>query len=206
MNTIDRKSLRESIRRQRREIPENVRREASHRICQTVARLQCFQAATRVAGFLAFDGEADPGELMTLACQQQKKVFVPIIVAKGQPLLFAPWVPDVAMRKNYFGIEEPDIPRSQWIAANELDFVICPLVAFDQSCERIGVGAGYYDRSFAHLIQPNESEHSPATRATVLVGFAFEIQRLPRIETRAWDVPLDWVVTEKQIYRRRNDS
>jgi 5-formyltetrahydrofolate cyclo-ligase len=202
MTLLDRKSIRESIRRQRREIPAEARQTASQRICRTMAQLQSFQQAKNVAGFLAFDGEADPLELMTLACQNQKKVYVPVIVAKGQPLRFAPWYPAVAMRKNYFGIEEPDTPTSEWISAAELDFVVCPLVAFDQSCSRIGVGAGYYDRSFAFLNDPASEQRRRSNHSTVLAGFAFEMQRLTQIEPQPWDVPLDWVVTEKQIYRR----
>jgi 5-formyltetrahydrofolate cyclo-ligase len=164
--------------------------------------LQSFQQAKNVAGFLAFDGEADPLELMTHACNQQKRAYVPVIVAKGQPLRFAPWHPSIAMKRNYFGIEEPDVPQTEWINAEQLDFVICPLVAFDQSCSRIGVGAGYYDRSFAFLNDPMSDQRRGLDRSTVLAGFAFEMQRLTQIEPQPWDVPLDWVVTEKQIYRR----
>jgi 5-formyltetrahydrofolate cyclo-ligase len=166
-----------------------------------LSRLQSFQSAKRVSGFLAFDGEADPLALMTLAHQLQKQVYVPVIVAKREPLKFCPWHPDISMHVNAFGIDEPQIDPSQWISAEQLDFVICPLVAFDQRCQRIGVGAGYYDRSFAFL---NELDHDPrsAERPTVLAGFAFEMQKVVEIQSHPWDVALDWVVTERQIYRR----
>jgi 5-formyltetrahydrofolate cyclo-ligase len=204
MTQQDRKAIRESIRRQRLEIADEVRQIASQRICRTMAQLHSFQEARKVAGFLAFEGEAEPLELMTLAYQQQKSVYVPIIVAKGEPLKFAPWHPRIPMKRNFFGIEEPDVSEEEWIVADELDFVICPLVAFDQWCHRIGVGAGYYDRTFAFLVGSTSERSRSSSHPTILAGFAFEIQHVTRIETAPWDVNLDWVVTEKQIYRRLN--
>ncbi len=72
-----------------------------------------------------------------------------------------------------------------------------PLVGFDEAGNRLGNGAGYYDRFLA-------GRHG--TRgAPVLVGIAFECQRCPRLAGRAHDVPLDAVVTERgiQIFTRK---
>lgn len=160
-----------------------------------LANLDDFKFAKHVAAYLAFDGEADPMELMVGAVEQDKKVYLPIIVGKSKPLSFAPWTPTTKMIRNRFDILEPDVDRSEWVAADQLDFVINPLVAFDENCNRIGVGGGYYDRTFAFLNEP-ETE-----RSVKLVGFAFELQKLDSIEPQSWDVRLDAVVTESNLYR-----
>jgi 5-formyltetrahydrofolate cyclo-ligase len=202
MNQPDLKLTRAKIRQQRREISNELRKTATQRIVRSMSQLKSFQAARKIAGFLAFDGEADPLELMQLAHLQQKQVFVPIMVAKREALKFCPWQPEIAMQTNYFGIEEPAVDPARWISADQLDFVICPLVAFDQRCHRIGVGAGYYDRSFVFLNEFDQNHPRHVERPTVLAGFAFEMQRVTEIQPQPWDVALDWVVTERQLYRR----
>ena len=195
----DTDTIRESIRRLRRAVPEADRNVASARICESFLGLDWFHNAKTVSGFLAFNGEADPLELMTQACQMQKKVYVPMIVGKAKSLLFSPWTPDMRMKPNRFGIAEPDVSRDQWVEPHELDFVITPLVAFDDNCHRIGVGGGFYDRSFAFLNSTDSADPGKG-RPTHLVGFAFELQRVEKIDRQTWDVRLDAVVTEWKVY------
>ena len=100
------------------------------------------------------------------------------------------------MKTNRFGIDEPDVPESDWIAASELDLALLPLVGFDEDCNRLGVGGGYYDRSFAFSVGV------PLGQRPFLVGLGYELQRVPQLHPERWDVPLDTVVTELQIYCR----
>ncbi|MCR0416622.1 5-formyltetrahydrofolate cyclo-ligase [[Clostridium] innocuum] len=89
-------------------------------------------------------------------------------------------------RKSRFGIWEPvhALPAE----ASQLDIVLVPLVAFDEACNRMGHGCGYYDR------------YLPACRATT-IGIAFECQK-DILQLHAHDVPLDMIVSEQQMYRR----
>lgn len=186
------KKLRQQIRDARKTIPTFYARQASYKFSERFAEFPAYQAAKTVAGFLPFDGEADPLPLMDRAILEGKQVFVPIIIAKGEPLLFAPWTRQTGLRKNSFGVDEPDVSREQMIEARELDFVVTPLVAFDEKCNRLGVGGGYYDRSFAFL---NEA----ASRTVRMVGIAYELQCVADLPIADWDVQLDAVVTELKI-------
>ena len=187
--------LRKRIRAARRTVDPPTRADNNTKICQSFLDLDWFKSAQNIAAYLAFDGEADPMELMTAAIDQGKEVYLPIIVGKSKPLAFAPWTPSTKMVKNRFDILEPKVEQAKLIAAEELDLVVCPLVAFDDNRNRIGVGGGFYDRTFAFL---NEPGHDREVR---LVGFAFELQKLDSIEQQTWDVRLDAVVTESRIYR-----
>lgn len=191
-----RNEMRTQVRNGRRNATEVDRACWSRAICNRLRHEPSFLQSQVIAGFLAFDGEADPLELMIAAVDLGKHVYVPTIVAKAQPLMFVPWSQGCEMAANRFGILEPIEPIANWIAAKELDYVITPLVAFDEACNRIGVGGGYYDRSFAHL-----KRATTIATSTQLMGFAFELQKMATIEVNNWDVRLDGVATESSIYR-----
>lgn len=193
----NRNAIRQRIRDTRRAVTVQTQVAASQAICRRLHAEPSFAESQNIAGFLAFDGEPDPMELMKAAEDLGKRVYVPTIVAKSQPLMFVPWSMGCPMTTNHFGILEPRVSKTKWIAARELEFVITPLVAFDQHCNRIGVGGGYYDRSFAHL---NDGARGDAR--TQLMGFAYELQKVSTIETAEWDVVLDIVATESAVYRR----
>ena len=95
---------------------------------------------------------------------------------------------------NRFGIGEPITRGGPIVPAADIDLALMPVVGFDESGSRIGMGAGYYDRFFGR-------KGARGYRHARLVGIAFECQKLPGIERREWDVPLDLVVTEKAVYR-----
>lgn len=189
--------LRQQIRDARAAVPKRYAQQASYKFSEHFASLEPYQAASKVAGYLPFEGEADPMPLMDRAIQEGKQVFVPIIVGKSKPLKFAAWTRESTTKQNSFGIAEPDVAPENLIDANELDFVITPLVAFDEKCNRIGVGGGFYDRSFAFL-----NEANPADRKTKLVGIAYELQLVDKIKPEPWDVQMDAVVTELQVRTR----
>jgi len=185
---------RNQIRALRRETDLQTRAANSSKICDRFWNLEMFQTAEHVAAYLAFDGEADPMELMTLAAERGKQIYLPVIVGKTKPLSFASWTPSTIMIKNRFGILEPHVELSKRVDADQLDFVVNPLVGFDEQCNRIGVGGGFYDRTFGFLNEPGKR------KSVMLVGFAFEHQKLDSIEPQPWDVRLDAVVTESKVY------
>lgn len=189
--------IRNRVRNERRAIDPDVRKKNSLKICETFSELDSFKSAKHVGAYLAFDGEADPMELMIAAVDQGKHVYLPVIIGKSKPLSFAPWTPTTKMVKNRyrFNILEPEVDSSKWVSADQLDFVVNPLVAFDDQCNRIGVGGGFYDRTFGFLNEPDTQ------RSVMLVGFAFELQKLSRIEPQPWDIRLDAVVTESHVYQ-----
>ena len=82
------------------------------------------------------------------------------------------------------------------IDARWLDLVLMPLVGFDARGNRLGMGAGFYDRQFAFL------RHRRAWRRPLLLGVAFEAQRIARLAEAPHDVPLWGVVTERAVYGR----
>ena len=76
-----------------------------------------------------------------------------------------------------------------------MDLVLAPLVAFDRTGTRLGMGGGFYDRAFAFLRDPAYRGHRP-----VLLGLGYEFQQTAELVRQAWDVPLEAAVTEAALH------
>ena len=97
------------------------------------------------------------------------------------------------MRINKFRLPEPDVDEAEMLAPEELDLVLVPLVVFDSERNRIGMGGGFYDRSFSF-------RKNPESTTPVLIGVAHELQKVDQIIPQAWDVRLDMIVTDQAVY------
>lgn len=149
--------------------------------------------ARRIAGYWAVGGEL-PLNAVAARIHAPACYLLPRLAAEGQ-LRFAPWSAAVELLPNRYGIPEPDIALSECLDPDQLDVVLLPLVAFDLRGNRLGMGGGWYDRSFAFRLH--------GQRAPLLIGVGYAFQQVDTIEAHAWDVPLDAVVTERGYSRLR---
>jgi len=186
-----RRQLRRELRAKRRAMPAAVRAQADRAIYSQLRHLPEYRRARRVALFLAFDGEPSLAPLLTSARRQRKRLYVPVL--RGLTMRFAELTPGATLSPNFFGIMEPKLGAR--IDARELDLVLTPLVAFDDRGVRLGVGRGYYDRTFKFL------RHRSHWRRPKLLGVAYELQRVEPLTPSSWDVPLWGAVTETQVRR-----
>lgn len=189
--TRELRALRRELRAKRRDLPAEVRAAADRSIQRTILRLPEFHSARRIALFLPFDGEPALANVVVAARQRRKRIYAPVL--RGATMTFAELAPDAHLTANFFGILEPQLGAK--VDAHALDLVLTPLVGFDARGVRVGVGRGYYDRCFRFLAQHLH------WRRPKLFGVAYELQRLPFIPARSWDVPLAGVVTEAGVTR-----
>jgi len=182
--------LRRKFRARRRALTPAEQRRARERIAAVMATLPAFRRARHVAVYRPADGEIDPTGIAERALGRRKAVLLPVITpVRGMDnrLRFAPWRPECLLARNRFGIEEP-WPRRRTFAPWVPDLVLLPVVAFDDAGNRLGMGGGFYDRTF--------DPARPALRRPMLIGLAHAVQRAERLPTDAHDVPLDGIATD----------
>lgn len=160
---------------------------ASGAIVDALTSLDAVRKCKRPFVFLSAEDEPDTHELIGLLLALEKTVSVPRTVGDEMEAIVI--TPYTDFRKNKWGIEEP----VRGHAATDIDLAVVPLVAFD-GVRRAGHGKGFYDRFFARF--PD----------CVKIGVAFSAQRAEGLETEPHDVPLDAVVTEKEVITAQNTT
>jgi len=188
-----RQTLRDMMRQRRRELDAQTQLEAAKQLSQHLTSQPWYQRAQHIAVYIANDGEIDPIVFSHRAMHRGKQCYLPVLhpMKKGH-LQFADYNgPKVV---NSFGIEEPDVKQCRAIDVRKIDVVLLPLVAFDQQGERLGMGGGYYDRTFEFLRRSGLNKPK-------LIGLAHDFQQVDAIPTEAWDVPLTAIVTNKGVIK-----
>lgn len=176
--------LRKQLRRQRARLPQAQQQAYSKQAVQQLSRHRLFRSARNIALYLPVRGEADPRPLLKSAHTKQR-FFLPVLsLSRNSKLIFVEWNSKTRFRNNHFNIPEPVLARRNILSPRQLDLVISPLVAFDQQGSRLGMGGGFYDRSFAFKRWVKHPK--PA-----LIGFAYPFQRVDCLDRQTWDIPLD---------------
>ncbi|MDH5472553.1 MAG: 5-formyltetrahydrofolate cyclo-ligase [Gammaproteobacteria bacterium] len=194
MPSENKNNLRNLIRQNRRQLDFHQQDLHAWSIAHLIIRLPAFRNAKRIACYLAEDGEIDPVYIIEKALQFKKQVYLPILPPTGKSLFFAAYNHRTKLKANQFGILEPDTHPDHWLRARDLSLILLPLVAFDENCNRLGMGGGYYDRSLAFTAH-RKQWHNPR-----LIGLAHELQKVDSLSNETWDIPLNMIATEEKIY------
>jgi 5,10-methenyltetrahydrofolate synthetase len=111
---------------------------------------------------------------------------LPVVVAPKTPLEFREWHPGVELARGPLDIPYP-------VGSKELEprAVLLPMNGWDAQGHRLGYGGGFFDRTLASL-----------TDKPLVIGVSYELARMQTIHPQPWDIPMDYVVTERGVYRR----
>lgn len=189
-----RTDIRKKIIAERKQLDLFTQQNHSLKICQRFLELVESIPCDHLASYIAHNGEANPQEILDL--ESERKHYLPLLDRENPShLLFQHYHFHDKLSVNQFGIPEPQFDEQKLINAEDLDCVLVPLVAFDTEGNRLGMGVGYYDHTFKFL-QNVKRPHKP-----MLVGLAYEFQKVENCEAKAWDIPLDFVITERNLYQ-----
>lgn len=141
-----------------------------------------------IAGYWASTGEL-PLHILQLRLPSNWIWCLPVVQANRQ-LLFAPWRAGDALATNQYGIPEPTLAPSSCISPETLNIALVPVLGFTRQGQRLGMGGGYYDSSFAFR---KNNLASPT-----LIGIAYACQELNALDTQEWDVNMDAIATERE--------
>ena len=148
-----------------------------------------------IAIYFSNDGELDTSLLINELWQQNHTLYLPVIHPfNGATLLFQRYEKNSPMKANRYGILEPKLNCSQICPLTDLDYLLMPLVAFDNQGNRLGMGGGFYDKTLAQLHQGNWQKPQ-------LIGLAHSCQKVDALPIESWDVPLKTIITPDKIYQ-----
>nr|WP_086940281.1 5-formyltetrahydrofolate cyclo-ligase [Thaumasiovibrio occultus] len=184
-----RKALRQLIRQRRQSLNQTEQQRAAADLVQQAKDSALFSAPQHIALYLANDGELDPMPLIEWLWQQGKHIYLPVLhpFTPGH-LLFLRYQRHTPMQHNRYGIAEPVLDVRHVCPLSRIDMILTPLVAFDRSGNRLGMGGGYYDRTLAQQSKLD------------IVGLAHDCQLVEQIPTESWDVPLPQILTPSQLW------
>lgn len=184
--------LRTELRQARQQPGAEWRAQASAAIARHCQQHPDWNRATRIALYLAADAEADPAALASAARAAGKELYLPVI-KPDDSLSFARWQEGATLQPNRYGIPEPS-GDSPVCPTAQLDLIFLPLVGWDRSGTRLGMGGGFYDRSLAGIEGPAR------------IGFAFGLQERETLPAQPWDARLDYVATEAALVDCRGSN
>lgn len=189
MPTDPRTELRQQLRSRRQALSAAERLAAAEALAERLLALPFAPRSGYVAGYWAMDGEI---ALHRWQLSLPVEVHYCLPMLDGNSLRFAPWRPGAALTRNRYGIPEPALEPAQTLPAEAMALVVTPLVGFDHAGHRLGMGGGWYDRSFAF----RQRQAPPPW----LVGVGFAAQQVAALDCQPWDVALDAVCTERATF------
>ena len=182
--------LRKDLRRKRRALSPKQQQTASAMLDRVLNGNFSFIKAKHIAVYLANDGEINPKEVLKRAVAAGKHCYLPVLTPEGK-LWFRRYRPGDRLKANHFGIPEPQ--QGNWRPAKALDLVLMPLVGFDRDGGRLGMGGGFYDKTFEWI------KTQPKLSAPKLIGLAHQCQEVDHLELASWDIPLSAVATDIEL-------
>lgn len=196
METLNsRQDLRQQLRARRRALNPSQQAQASAWVLRNLSKLPQFLRAQHLAVYMANDGELDPQVIATQLWKMGKHCYLPVLRPdRDRQLWFVEIRPDTVLVPNRFGIPEPDHRIHRKLPAHLLDMVLMPLVGFDRTGARLGMGGGFYDRTFAFKQQRPKGK-------PYLVGLAHACQEVDSLASATWDIPLFAIATDSEVIK-----
>jgi 5-formyltetrahydrofolate cyclo-ligase len=186
--------IRRALCQQRRRLDAPTRMQAARALCQQIITNNTFKRAQHIAAYWAVGGEMALDAIIQAAWAQHKTVYLPVLAPwRVNRLYFMPYRPATPMHRNRFGIPEPMFRPAEARPPRCLDLVLLPLVACDAHGNRLGMGGGFYDRTFAfrHI--------TPMHRKPTLMGIGYTFQCVATLPSQSWDVKLDYFASDRGV-------
>jgi len=192
-------TLRKKLRAKRLALSPGEQRLHALSAARHFARSSLLLRFSRIALYIANNGELDPAPIAARIRECGKSTYLPVLQSPPrQALWFCEHRKGETLHPNRFGIPEPDTMKHRLLPAWGLDLILMPLVAFDSNGNRLGMGGGFYDRTLAYLHRRTCWQHPS------LIGLAHACQEVAEIKPNSWDIPLDGIITESGLFKFHN--
>ena len=185
--------MRRELRIKRNKLTSIEQKKSADILARLIHNEQLLNNVKNIGIYLENDGEIGTSQLLKMALESNISCFLPVLESSTQNnLCFVRYDNDTPLHKNKFGILEPSLNEKNSIDPVKLDVIFLPVVGFDRSGSRLGMGGGYYDRALAFTKVSKLDKPK-------LVGLAHSIQEIKSINRQVWDIPINFIATDKEI-------
>ena len=184
---MDKKELRKKLKALRNNLTQEEVDVSSHLVAEKILACDAYRKAEHIMGYLAFGKELSVDEILKQALADGKRVYVPEIISQTE-------IRAVELERftdfayDCFGIRSVSEPVKV-CNPKILDLVLVPAVAYDRAGNRMGMGAGYYDRFL------------PQTENAIKIGVAYDALLQDELPYNEYDVPVPYLVSESGIVK-----
>jgi 5-formyltetrahydrofolate cyclo-ligase len=186
-----RKVERERLIKERLALPSDTRRRHAERIADNLEQVIGDVAGLIVSAYWPFRGEPDLRNLLERLAACGGRTALPVVIGRGQPLVFRAWAPGEPLQRGVWNIPVPHNDAEIVVP----DVVIAPVVGFDRGCYRLGYGGGFFDRTLA-----------AASNTPLVYGVGYGQAAIVSIYPQPHDIPMNVVVTEDSVTSRASMS
>ena len=184
----EKKILRKEILTKRKNIDIVEKEKMDRKISDKFYESKYYREAKKIFIYISYDSEINTKEIINTALKDNKKIYVPRTEFKTK-LMDAVEITSLDnLIESEYGILEPSL-EERHINPNNLDLIVVPGVAFDRYGGRMGYGAGFYDRYFKRISKDRIKK----------LSLAYDFQILEKIPMNEQDVPVNYIITEKEF-------
>jgi 5-formyltetrahydrofolate cyclo-ligase len=191
--------MKDAIRKQVLEVRNKLSDDEVYRLSENIflnlRENSFFNNSTHVMIYLDFKHEVKTDLIINYCLEHGKKVYVPICIPETHELRISRITSLKELQSGHFEIREPVTEYLRLSDSSRIDLVLVPGVAFDSSGNRIGFGAGYYDRFMKRL---------QSGAAKVAIAYSFQV--VDFVPSDEYDIPVDYIVTEKSTISCTNNN
>ncbi len=191
------KTLRAKLLKRRDSIPPEQKSLKDTAIRKRLFALDAFKKAKSLLLYASFRSEVDTTGCMTEIISLGKRLILPAVDPARRELNLYEVKEISELKPGYMGIREPGIRENRQVSIEDIDLIIVPGVGFDQECNRLGYGGGYYDR----LLGGETGQRLRAEGRISAIALGFEEQITGKIPAEPHDIRVDMIVTEKRVIR-----
>lgn len=193
LDQSSKEEIRKKTLNKRNQLSEKDRVMFSRIIFNKLLEFEEYKKADRIAVYYPVGSEVQTFEIIRDALINKKKVGLPRVINDDEIKFYQIMensLEEVEFTKGKYGIMENITSTAE---LDQIDLLIIPGVAFDDECNRIGYGKGYYDR----FLGKNDIGY--------IVGLAFENQMVKYIPINELDQKVDCIITNKNNYHHINN-
>ena len=182
-------ALRKTAKQKRAELSLSFKESAEKKATKNFLDNIATSSNVVISAYYPTNNELSTIELLKQLSARGITTCLPVVTGRSKPLVFKEWkFGDKLIEGKFFNLPEPEGKKVT------PDIIILPLLAFDKELNRLGYGGGFFDRTLEHLKANNNSYIS--------VGYSYKYQQIDEVPTNEPDIPLNYVITEEQIFKK----